>query len=119
MPKAPLTKVDKFAQIIKQSLLSSAVIVSFAGYTVYERLYGEPTTAATPTKVVAANVPTRTVTPSPTITRRGVEPDPSRNSPTRPPPTRTPFPAPTPRPAPASPMQEQYKDGEFVGTVAD
>ena len=119
MPKTPFTKTAKFAQLIKQSLLSSAVIASFAGYTAYERLTSAATPPAVPTKVVVVNVPTLTPTPTPTSTRRAVEPTPSRDTTTRVVPTRTPIPSPTPRPSPVLPAQGQYKDGEFVGTIAD
>jgi uncharacterized protein with FMN-binding domain len=109
------------AQILKQSLLSSAVVVSFAAYAVHERLNGAtdvliaPTPV--PTKVIAASVPTLTRTP--TVTPRAAEPTLPRDTPTLIAPTRTPLPSPTAHPL-ANPLARgSYKDGEFVGTVAD
>ena len=103
---------------MKKYIVSSLVIVSFIGYSFYQRMFGMQTTpvisSSSPTSKLSQNSPKVTPTPTlvPTDTPTLVHPNKTQMMP-----TVTSIPTATPTSAPV--VASRYKDGIYTGNPAD
>ena len=102
---------------MKKYILSSIVVISFLGYSFYQRAFGvqqTPVISTSNSSKISQNSPTTTPTPTivPTDTPATIKPNKIQTIPTAPP-----IPTATPTPAPA--VASGYKDGIYTGDPAD